>query len=105
MGAKAKGKPPRLDSVDLSLRLAHGDYAIAIDEMFKKTSTDHAPWDVIPANDKKYARVAALKAIVDCFGRNVDLSPPVLDDRVIAEVREHLDISAPLIDSLAGRTD
>lgn len=95
----------KLSYEDFRNRRRWDDYAIAIDEMFKKTSTAHAPWNVIPANDKKYARVAAMKAIVDCFGRNVDLSPPALDDSVIAEVRQHLDVKQSLIDSLAGRTD
>ena len=95
----------KLSYEDFRNRRRWDDYAIAIDEMFQKTSTDHAPWNIIPANDKKYARVAAMKAIVDCFGRDIDLSPPALDDSVIAEVRQHLDVKQSLIDSLAGRTD
>lgn len=31
--------------------------------MLLRTTTDDARWHVIPANDKRYARVAVLKAI------------------------------------------
>lgn len=95
----------KLSYEDFRNRRRWEDYETAIDEMFGKTSTNYAPWNLIPANDKKYARVAALKAIVNCFGRNVDLSPPALDDAVISEACEHFDIKQSLIDSLAGRTD
>ena len=33
--------------------------------MFEKTNTDVAPWTVIPANFKWYARVKALKAVCE----------------------------------------
>ncbi len=32
-------------------------YAEAADEMFMRTSTEYAPWHIIPAEDKKYARL------------------------------------------------
>ena len=36
-------------------------YVESANEMFEKTDTDYAPWIVIPANDKKYARIQVLK--------------------------------------------
>ena len=39
-------------------------YENAIDEMIEKTSTSFAPWHVLESNDKKYARVKALKTII-----------------------------------------
>ncbi len=41
------------------------DYEIAVDEMIAKTSTVNAPWHVLEANDKKYARIKALKIIIE----------------------------------------
>ena len=38
------------------------DYARAADEMFLRTSTVNAPWHIIPAENKKYARLAVLRA-------------------------------------------
>lgn len=37
------------------------DYAAAADEMFVRTSTEYAPWHIIPAEDKKYARLEVLR--------------------------------------------
>ena len=38
-------------------------YLKAAEEMFAKTSPDFAPWQVIPANFKWYARVKALDTV------------------------------------------
>ena len=32
--------------------------------MLQKTSTENAPWFIIESNDKKYARIKALRIIV-----------------------------------------
>jgi polyphosphate kinase 2 (PPK2 family) len=80
-------------------------YLAAIEEMFEKTSTKRAPWLAIPANDKKYARIAAIDEIVDRLGKGVDLSPPTLDQSVVDAAKEHFDLHPALLDSLAGRTD
>ena len=40
------------------------DYEIAVNEMLQKTSTDFAPWYVIEANDKKFARIKILKLVI-----------------------------------------
>ena len=39
-------------------------YEVAVDEMLQKTSTENAPWFIIESNDKKYARIKALRIIV-----------------------------------------
>jgi len=43
------------------------DYAQAINEMVARTSTEYAPWRLIPANDKHYARVDVLKTVLDAL--------------------------------------
>ncbi len=40
-------------------------YETAIDEMIQKTSTSFAPWYVLESVDKKYARVKALKIVIE----------------------------------------
>ncbi len=40
-------------------------YETAVNEMMKKTSTTFAPWHVLESNDKKYARIKALKIVVE----------------------------------------
>lgn len=39
-------------------------YELAVDDMLRYTSTDFAPWHIIESNDKKYARIKALKVLV-----------------------------------------
>ena len=39
-------------------------YETAVDDMLQKTSTENAPWFIIESNDKKYARIKALRIIV-----------------------------------------
>ncbi len=65
-------------------------YLDAIEEMLERTSTSHAPWHVIPANDKLHARVEALRVIADTLGRDVDVTPPPLDGTLLAAAQEHL---------------
>lgn len=39
-------------------------YEEAVDEMLQKTNTTYAPWFVLESNDKKYARIKALKIVI-----------------------------------------
>ena len=55
-------------------------YEIAID----RTSTDAAPWHVVPANHKWYARLAVQRLLLDAL-RSLDLTWPVADYDVEAE--------------------
>lgn len=48
-------------------------YIEAGEDMVRQTSTDYAPWHVIPGNDKRYARITALKKIIEtCEARMED---------------------------------
>ncbi len=40
-------------------------YEDAVDEMIKKTSTDYAPWFILESNDKHYARIKALRTVIE----------------------------------------
>ena len=79
-------------------------YETAIEEMFEKTSTKDAPWHVIPANSKKYARVRILKTICKKLAKNVDLSPQPVDPKTLAEAENIFDLEPELVESLVGRT-
>lgn len=80
-------------------------YSEAIDEMFQKTSTDVAPWTLIAANNKKFARIQAMQTVVEVLGKGVDLSPPPIEPEVLTAARQHFGISSELIDGIAGRTE
>lgn len=39
-------------------------YGNAVHDMVERTSPAHAPWHIVPANDKRYARLAVLRGLV-----------------------------------------
>ena len=48
------------------------DYEQAIDEMLRKTSTENAPWFIIESNDKKYARIKALRIVTEALEKAIE---------------------------------
>ena len=47
-------------------------YEGAVNEMLKKTNTTYAPWHVLESNDKKYARIKALRIVIDAIEAALD---------------------------------
>ena len=47
-------------------------YEEAVDEMLQKTSTKNAPWIIIESNDKKYARIKALRTLIDALEKAIE---------------------------------
>ena len=41
------------------------EYEVAVNEMIRKTSTTFAPWHILESVDKKYARIKALKIVIE----------------------------------------
>lgn len=50
------------------------DYVTAIDEMLAKTDTPIAPWHVIPANDKRFARSEVQRIMIRAMERTLKTS-------------------------------
>lgn len=50
---------------DVRSREKWDDYVKAVDELFKKNHTTLAPWNLIPANDKKLARFQILSVLTN----------------------------------------
>ena len=67
-------------------------YEAAIEDMLAQTSTKHAPWYVVPANDKKYARIEIISRICKRLSSGVDLSPKPLDEQTLAAARKYFDV-------------
>lgn len=60
----------KLSSIDVKGLSKWDDYSEAISETFIKTHTNTAPWTVIRSNDKRRARVAAIKAVLSQIDYN-----------------------------------
>lgn len=43
------------------------DYAVAVDDMVARTSTEAAPWTLIEGNDKKFARIKVMETVRDAL--------------------------------------
>jgi AMP-polyphosphate phosphotransferase len=53
----------KLSMADIKARKQWDEYVKAVDQILKKSNPKFAPWVVIPANSKKFARKATLMAI------------------------------------------
>jgi AMP-polyphosphate phosphotransferase len=66
---RAREKDPlkawKLTDEDWRNRAKRPDYEAAVDEMVRRTSTDYAPWHLVEAEDKRYARVKVLETVCE----------------------------------------
>ena len=95
----------KLGYEDFRNRKRWDDYEIAIEEMLAKTSPKAAPWHVIPANDKKHARIEIIKTICKRLSAGVDLGPRPLDEKTLSEANHTFNLDDKLVKSLTGRTE
>ena len=70
----------KLTYEDFRNREKWDEYMEAVDDMLARTDTANAPWHVVAANQKKYARISALTHIADKLSEGVDLTPPEPDE-------------------------
>jgi PPK2 family polyphosphate:nucleotide phosphotransferase len=87
----------KFSSHDLEERGYWDAYQHAFSEMFTHTSTEWAPWYVIPADRKWFARVAAAAVIANAL---IEIDPryPTLDEdalRDLQEAKRRLEADAP----------
>ena len=82
----------KLSYEDFRNRARWVDYEQAIEDMMQKTSTPHARWHLIPANDKPYGRIAALRIMVDRLSKGVSLDPRPLNPKVLEAAEKLLGI-------------
>jgi PPK2 family polyphosphate:nucleotide phosphotransferase len=87
----------KFSSHDVAERQYWDDYQEAFSEMLSHTSTAWAPWYVIPADHKWFARIAAGAVIAHTL---IELDPryPVVDDETradLAKVKNALEEAAP----------
>ena len=65
---------------DLAERERWDDYQAAFDDVLSKTSTDVAPWHVIPANRKWFRNLAVATILAETIAGLKPAYPPVADD-------------------------
>jgi PPK2 family polyphosphate:nucleotide phosphotransferase len=72
---------------DLEQREHWDAYMDAYEELIRETSTKHARWHVVPADDKRFLRFAVASAIVDAL-EEIDPKFPEFDKSRRAELAE-----------------
>ena len=87
----------KFSAADVAERELWDDYQQALSEMLSHTNTEWAPWHVIPADRKWFARIAVACVIVQTL---IELDPhyPTVDSdqrRTLLSIKQHLEAEAP----------
>jgi PPK2 family polyphosphate:nucleotide phosphotransferase len=72
---------------DVNERLKWDDYMRAYEDALSATSTRHAPWYVIPADNKWFTRLAVANVLIETL-ESLDLHFPPVDRRKQRELKE-----------------
>jgi len=72
---------------DVAERKLWDKYMAAYDDMVQATSRPHAPWYVVPADNKPFARLIVAKAMVEALER-LDLKFPKVDPAALKEMEK-----------------
>ncbi len=71
---------------DVRDRQLRDEYMDAYEDMVRNTAAKHAPWFVVPADNKWYARLVVAGAIIDTL-QQLDLAFPKIDAKRRVELR------------------
>lgn len=71
---------------DLKERKLWENYQYCYEEAIKNTSKEHAPWDIIPADNKKAARVIVATLLLERLKKYKDIEEPLLDAKIMANL-------------------
>lgn len=80
----------KLTPDDIQAHEQWNDYVEAADEMLKRTNTPYAPWHLIPANDKDYARTRTLQIVTSYLKHHHDWMEKRVNEREVKELQKAL---------------
>jgi polyphosphate kinase 2 (PPK2 family) len=75
----------KFSSNDANERDFWDDYMAAYEEMIQETATKHAPWYVVPADNKWFTRVVVAAAVIETLA-SLDLAYPKVDEPKLKEL-------------------
>jgi PPK2 family polyphosphate:nucleotide phosphotransferase len=87
----------KFSMVDVRERERWDDYMADYEEMIRHTASTHAPWYVVPADNKWFTRLAVAAAIIDAL-EDMNLAYPKVDDekrKELEAVRSMLECKMP----------
>ncbi len=83
---RLKRKNWKFSPSDLKERKLWDKYQRYYEETLGKTSKDYAPWYVIPADNKRAARVLVASILLESLKKYKDIEEPELDDEIKANL-------------------
>jgi len=85
---RLKEKNWKFSPGDLKERKLWDKYQFCYEELLNKTSKEHAPWYIIPADDKPTARLIVAKTILKCL-KGYNFEEPALPIKYQAEIENY----------------
>lgn len=77
-------------------------YEVAAEEMLLKTSTFSAPWTIVEAMDRNWARIKVLRTVAETLVRELKYEPEDVDARLKKEIRRRARSDPRLSQELEG---
>lgn len=77
---------------DLKEREHWDDYMHYYEEAINETSTEKAPWYIIPADDKEMTRYIVAKIIWEEMQKHTDIQEPEMDDKIKENIEMYKEI-------------
>ncbi|WP_339665387.1 PPK2 family polyphosphate kinase [Maribacter arcticus] len=71
---------------DLKERELWQTYQNCYEEAISKTTNDHAPWFVVPADNKKATRIIIASILLQSLKKYKDIKEPMLSDKILANL-------------------
>lgn len=75
---------------DLKERKLWDTYMSYYEDVFNKTSKEHAPWYSIPADDKDTARMIVAKILLETMEKYTDIVEPEMPDELKAQIPDYI---------------
>ncbi|WP_299486055.1 PPK2 family polyphosphate kinase [uncultured Allomuricauda sp.] len=86
---RLKEKNWKFSAGDLKERKLWDDYQDCYQEAINKTSKEYAPWFVIPADNKKAARVIVASILLESLKKYKDIEEPELSDKIKSNLENY----------------
>jgi PPK2 family polyphosphate:nucleotide phosphotransferase len=76
----------KFSTADLKERKFWKQYMAAYEDLIRKTATEKSPWYVVPADNKKYARIVVAAAVLNALD-SMKLAYPQVGEEQVAELQ------------------
>lgn len=83
---RLKEKNWKFSAGDLKERKLWDEYQTCYEKAINKTSKPHAPWYIVPADNKKAARVIVATILLEALKKHKDVAEPELDEKIKANL-------------------